>query len=227
VNIKSQSAALNVNISGSSITLNVSVTSPLDTSGNLKVSVQSSVTINVNISGQSITLNVNINSVTAGLNLPIDIKAQSVTLNVNIVGSTATLNINIASQSITVNINIAGYPATLTPATLLEKGGRVSRKGSVSGGSSSIYTVPTGKTAYILVLSWEAYNTSTTIDGDAEIYYVSGTTSYTIKYIPLPAGRYTAGEWSSGVIKLNAGETLYIYAYTGCVLSVSAIIMEV
>ncbi len=139
------SVTLNVNISGSAVTLNVNISSissgvvfnvaqsgtwtinigaPLDASGNLKTSIQSSVTLNVNISGSAVTLNVNISSISSGvvfnvaqsgtwtinIGAPLDASGNlktsiqsSVTLNVNITGS-VTLNVSIVSQTVDINI---------------------------------------------------------------------------------------------------------------------------
>jgi hypothetical protein len=227
VNIKSQATTLNVNISGSSITLNVSVTSPLDTSGNLKVSVQSSVTINVNISGQSITLNVNINSVSAGLNLPVDIKAQSVTLNVNIAGASTTVNVNISAQSIVLNINVSDAIAQLTHTTLLLKGNRVIVSGYVSNGSATIYTVPSGKTAYIIAISYNAFNFSGASPEGATLYLISGTTQYTLIDMTIKPSDFAWGYLGAGIIKMNAGESLKIAADVNVAFKCDIVIMEV
>lgn len=92
VNIASQDAAINVNISSQSSALNVNISSPVDASGNLKTSIQSSVTLNVNLASQSTTINVNISG-------------QSSTLDVKITGSTVTMNVNITNPSLTVQIS--------------------------------------------------------------------------------------------------------------------------
>jgi len=81
----------------------INIGQPLDASGNLKTSIQSSVTLNVNISSQSTTLNVNIASITGGVVFNV---AQSGTWTVN-AQQTGTWNVNISGTP-TINIQTSG-----------------------------------------------------------------------------------------------------------------------
>ena len=113
-NVSVTNASLNVNISSisSGVVFNVAqsgswtinIGGPLDALGNVKTSIQSSVTLNVNIASSQATINVNISSV-----------SQGVTFNVNIVGST-TINVNISSIStgVTFNVNIQSVSSGVT-----------------------------------------------------------------------------------------------------------------
>lgn len=79
-----------IQITGSSVTLNIAIAS-------------SAVTLNVAIQSSAVTLNVNLTS-------------SSITLNVNIASSAATLNINLTSSSITLNINFTSQTTDVNDA---------------------------------------------------------------------------------------------------------------
>ena len=239
VDIVAQSlTALNVNITGSQITLNVSITSPVDTSGNLKVAIQSSVTINVNIASQSTTLNVNIASATATLNVsvtsPTDASGNlkvaiqsSVTINVNIASATATLNVNISAQSVTLNINVVDFKSTITPTALLEKGTQRLVSTTLSASDVTLYTTPSGKTAYVIVVSYYARNTDTSYSRYFYIYAVVGGVSKQLIYYLLAPGDIRDLTVTGGVVKLLAGDQLKAYSETNVIALVCAVIIEV
>jgi len=239
VDIVAQSlTALNVNITGSQITLNVSITSPTDASGNLKVAVQSSVTINVNIASQSTTLNVNISGSSITLNVsvtsPTDASGNlkvaiqsSVTINVNIASATATLNVNISAQSVTLNINVVDFKSTITPTALLEKGTQRLVSTTLSASDVTLYTTPSGKTAYVIVVSYYARNTDTSYSRYFYIYAVVGGVSKQLIYHLLAPGDIRDITVTGGVVKLLAGDQLKAYAETNVIALVCAVIIEV
>lgn len=80
-----------IQITGSSVTLNVSIQS-------------SAVTLNVNIASSAVTLNVAIQSSAVTLN--VNLTSSSITLNVNIASSAATINVSLTASSVTINISI-------------------------------------------------------------------------------------------------------------------------
>lgn len=239
VDIAAQSlSTLNVNVVGSQITLNVSVTSPLDTSGNLKVAVQSSVTINVNIASQSVALNVNLvgSSITLNVSVtsPTDASGNlkvavqsSVTINVNIASASATLNVNISAQSVTLNINVVDFKSTITPTALLEKGTQQIVNASFSASDVVLYTTPSGKTAYVIVVSYYARNTDTAYSRYFYIYAVVGGVSKQLIYHLLAPGDIRNHAITGGVVKLPAGSQLKAYAETNVTALVCAVIIEV
>ena len=110
VKISSSDVTLDVNIASSAVALDINVKSPVDTDGNLKTSIQSSVQIDVNIAASAVTLNVKITG--SDVTLDVNIKSQAVTLDVNIKAQEVTLNVNVqgtASVSIdnaTVYLNV-------------------------------------------------------------------------------------------------------------------------
>ncbi|MEM4408334.1 MAG: hypothetical protein QXI19_06290, partial [Candidatus Caldarchaeum sp.] len=115
--IVGQLVTLNVNISASQVTLNVSIQSSVT----LNVNIQSSqITLNVNIVQSQVTLNVNIAS---SVTLNVNIAQSQVTLNVSIVSATTTLNINIAASSITLNMNLLLAPPDIFGQSLIPYGG--------------------------------------------------------------------------------------------------------
>jgi hypothetical protein len=223
LNVNVTNSTLNVNISGSSVTLNVSITSPVDASGNLKVAVQSSVTINVNIVSQSTTLNVNISSSSVTLN----VNVTNSTLNVNITGASATLNVNITAQAVVLNTNISDFKASLSPTGLLEKGTRKVVSGYVSNGSNTLYTVPSGKRAYVLTLQYYAYNSSTTGSGTCYVLALIVDLEQYLLYLPLRPSEKVSGVVTGGLMRLEANEYIRIFADSITTLYVTILIIEV
>jgi hypothetical protein len=101
VNVNVANSQLNVNVTNTSIT--VSIGAPLDASGNLKTSIQSSVTLNVNITNCNVTLNVNIT------NSSLNVNVTNTSLNVYVTNSTLTVTV-----SGTVNVNVINSTLTVT-----------------------------------------------------------------------------------------------------------------
>jgi hypothetical protein len=260
VNIASQATMLNVNvtnsqlsiniagvssgvtvpitISGQSTTLNIAITNPVDTSGNLKVAVASSVTINVNIASQSSTINVNISSSSVTLNanitnssLNVNVTNSSLTVvvsgTVNVSVTNSSLNVSITNSTVTLNTYIADFKATIAPTSLLEKGTQKVFYINVTNGSSNFYTVPSGKTAYILTISMSAYNTGTSGYEQARISgYLSG--NYTVIFtFWLKYGTADSRVYTGGIVKLNAGDTLYLVSDVDVTTSAIVVIVEV
>jgi hypothetical protein len=235
VNIAS-APTLNVNISSitSGVTFNVAqsgtwtinIGAPLDASGNLKTSIQSSVTLNVNITG-STTLNVNISSVTSGVTFNVNITG-STTLNVNItsISSGVTFNVNITGST-TLNIYVSDFKSTMTPTALLEKGTQVIKTVYGTGYTGIVYTVPSGKTAYLITLQYFARNGSTSSNEsiDVEVYY--GGTYYDIVYCSLPPGGVSQNIVAGGIVKLNAYNTITVLSGSDVWIDVSLVIIEV
>jgi hypothetical protein len=156
VDIKAQSVGnLNVNLAsvGTGVVLNVAqsgswtvnaaqtgtwtinIGAPLDTSGNLKTSIQSSVTLNVNIASQSTTLNVNISSQSANVNISVAAQSVGVYLEPQWAAKQGT------------DVNIQGATST-TP-------------GGVNDLVIVTYYVPTGKT--LLIHSYGAASSDTAL----------------------------------------------------------------
>ena len=249
VNITGSSVTLNVNIAGSSATLNVNVTN-----STLNVNVTNN-TLNVNVTNSSLTVTVsntvNVNVANSQLNvnvtnsilhvyvwnpkypdgspipLAITIQSSSVTLDVNIKSSAATVNVNISAQSIVLSASIADAIAQLSHTMLLLKGNRVIASGSVAGSSCTLYTVPSGKTAYVIGFYYFAHNGSSTQEEMARIFLVSGSTSYLLLAVFIKPSDTVWDYVGTGIIKMNAGESLQLTADADVLLGVSAVIMEV
>jgi hypothetical protein len=103
VNVNITNSQLNVNVTNTSIT--VSIGAPLDASGNLKTSIQSSVTINVNITNCNVTLNVNITNSSLNVNVTntsLSVYVTNSTLTVTVSG---TVNVNVTNSTLTVTIS--------------------------------------------------------------------------------------------------------------------------
>jgi hypothetical protein len=246
VNIAGQVQALNVSVT-SAVTLNVNISSitsgvtfnvaqsgtwtinigaPLDASGNLKTSIQSSVTLNVNITG-STTLNVNISSVTSGVTFNVNITG-STTLNVNItsISSGVTFNVNITGST-TLNIYVQDFKSTLTPTALLEKGTQVIKVVYGYNLGATLYTVPSGKTAYVITLRYYAHNYSTSLNESIDVWANVGGSTKDIVYNMMPAGGDSYDTVTGGVVKLNAGDILYVFTGSDVWAHVSCVIIEV
>jgi uncharacterized protein YfaS (alpha-2-macroglobulin family) len=219
------SVTINVNIASQSVTLNVNISS---TSVTIPVSIQSqAVTLNVNLVGSSITLNVSITSPTdAAGNLRVAVQS-SVTINVSIVSATATLNVNISAQSVTLNINVVDFKSTITPTALLEKGTQQLVASSFSASDVVLYTTPSGKTAYVIVVSYYARNTDTAYSRYFYIYAVVGGVAKQLIFHLLAPGDIRNHAITGGVVKLPAGSQLKAYAETNVTALVCAVIIEV
>jgi hypothetical protein len=190
IDIKAQTLGqLNVNIAASAVTLNVNISSvtsgvtfnvaqsgtwtinavesgtwtinigaPLDASGNLKTAILSSVQLNVNIAASAVTLNVNISS-------------QSVTLNVAVTG--------------TANVNITSAIVNISSVRLMDSGTIKRVWAQISNGTSTMYTVPTGKKFYIYSVALNVLHYGT----GSHLGYLTaydGTTNYHILYLSGP-----------------------------------------
>ena len=111
----------------------INIGAPLDESGNLATSIQSSVQLDVNIAASVVTLNVNIESISSGVVFNVaqsgdwTINAvQSGTWTINIgapldasgyvqthIMDSVQLDVNIAASAVTLNVNIASQTAAL------------------------------------------------------------------------------------------------------------------
>ena len=216
VNIKSQSANVNVAVVAQSVDLKI--TNAVDAYGN-------PIPLKIDIAAQSITLEVNIKS--QSVTLDVNIKASSTTLNVNISGATATVNVNISAQSVTLSTSIADALAQLSHTMLLLKGNRVITNWYVYNGSVTIYTVPSGKTAFIIGIAYFGFNQSSTSVENGAIFLVSGSTSYAILFAKIKPSDYIWGYVGTGVIKMNAFESLQIVTDPDVGFGAAVIIMEV
>jgi hypothetical protein len=178
VNIAASAVTLNVNISSvtSGVTFNVAqsgtwtinaaqsgtwtinIGGPLDASGNVKTAILSSVQLNVNIAASAVTLNVNISS-------------QSATLNVAVTG--------------TANVNITSAIVNISSVRLMDSGTIKRVWAQVSNGTSTMYTVPTGKKFYIYSAALNVLHYGT----GSHLGYLTaydGTTNYHILYLSGP-----------------------------------------
>jgi hypothetical protein len=185
-------------------------------------------TLPVAIAAQLIaSLAVDIKAQSVG-NLKVDIAAQSLTtLNVNIASSSVTLNVNITAQSVTLNINILDFKATITPTALLEKGEEKIAWMGVSGGRATLYDCPVGKTCYLVTLHYNAINTSPTYRQECYVKAYIGSQSAYIVYFNLEPNGAKSETITGGIIKLNAGDYLEIYASTYASFYVSVVVIAV
>jgi uncharacterized protein YunC (DUF1805 family) len=183
VNIGSVSSGVTFNVaqSGSwtvnaaqSGTWTINIGAPLDASGNLKTSIQSSVRLDVNIANSAVTLNVNIASISSGVVFNVAQSgswtinaAQSGTWTINIGGPTDTagnVKVNIAAQvsNLTIDIKTQSVGIYLEPQWAAKTGTdfNVVKAVTMTGDGCSLYTtdaVPAGKQLQIH-LAWIATN---------------------------------------------------------------------
>jgi hypothetical protein len=134
--------------------------------------------------------------------------------------------VNISAQSITVNVNISDFKATITPTSLFEKGNQVVSYAYGSNGYYTIYTCPSGKTAYVLTMYYWALNTSTSNQRLFWVYAtIRGYAKDLIWLYVLPSSQV----WdmvTGGVIKLNAGDSITMYASTDVSAEVVVVVAE-
>jgi hypothetical protein len=199
--------------------------------GNLRVDIaaQSLTQLNVNIVAQAVDIRVTNALDVSGNPIPlkIDIAAQSTTLNVNIAGSSVTLNVNITAQSITLNTSISDAIANLTVTMLFTKGNRVIASVRVQSGSVTLYTCPDGKLAFVIAMSWSAFNTAPSGTDYFRVNIVSGTATHLLVYKTINAGERESDIVTGGLAILKAGESLVVKAGLRVDVTITAIIVEV
>jgi len=212
--------------------------------------VQSNVTLDVNVTGSTVTLNVNIAGVASGVTVPISIQSSAVTLNVSIVSSTVTLNVRIAgvasgvvvpisiqSSAVTLNVNITAstvtlntfiqdFKATISTASLLEKGSRIFKDSIVYNGTVTMYTVPTGKTAYLYLMNFVGINYSSTYNEYLELRVIVGGTIYALISVLLKPGEVRDGRAFAGLAKLVEGDSVVLYAASDVLARASIHVLE-
>ncbi|MBW2675118.1 MAG: LamG domain-containing protein, partial [Deltaproteobacteria bacterium] len=99
--------------------------------------------VNVNLSAQTVTMEVKI--VASDVTLNVAIQSSAVTLDVNITGSSVTLDVNVVG---TANVNITDAIVNISALRLMDEGTVIVKDGGTSV-VTTLYTVPTGKKAYI------------------------------------------------------------------------------
>jgi hypothetical protein len=102
INIAGISPGIVFNVAQSG-TWTINIGAPLDASGNLKTSIQSSVTLSVNITNCTVTLNVNVT------NSSLNVNVTNTSLNVYVTNSSLTVTV-----SGTVNVNVTNSTLTVT-----------------------------------------------------------------------------------------------------------------
>jgi FlaG/FlaF family flagellin (archaellin) len=157
----------------------------------------------------------------------VNVNVTNSTLNVNISDATATLNVNITGSSATLNIYVSDFKSTMTPTALLEKGARVLASGVVNNGTLTIYTVPSGKTAYLITLAYSMYNSSSTTDEVNIIWLVSGGTNYALVRCKVGPKQLVSDVVAGGVVKMLAGDQIVLDAYTNSFVYATLVIAEV
>ncbi|MEL9929738.1 MAG: hypothetical protein QXF50_02420 [Sulfolobales archaeon] len=122
----------------------------------------------------------------------------------SIQSSAVTLNVNISSSSITLNINIGGIsePTASIPALFKIGTQKIVHYYGSGPVSSTIYSVPTGKTGYLIyagLASWTVSGGS----GTSLVLSIGGTL-YTVLTCPKDSSATASGL----IAKLNAGDSV-------------------
>ncbi|MHA1742160.1 MAG: LamG domain-containing protein, partial [Candidatus Thorarchaeota archaeon] len=226
-------ALVNVNLSAQTVTLEVKIVASDVT---LNVAIQSSdVTLDVNIASQAVTLDVNIASSDVTLNVAI--QSSAVTLDVNIASSSATLNVQITGSTVTLDVNVVGTAnvnitdaiVNISALKLMDEGTLLVKSSWCSeGGTTTLYTVPTGKKAYIYLAHLTVKSTSTTTEGNGTLYVYDGTDEYIlIKLYVDPDHPCMSDSMAFTLLKLLEGWEVRLYAEGAARCDGSVIIVEV
>jgi hypothetical protein len=125
-----------------------------------------------------------------------------------------------------------GFPDFIVPAlgtiTLMEKGARVMLSSMAAGAEVVVYSVPEGKTAFLMTLHLYARNKSLTEEGYIEVSIVSDAARYKLIYLPVEAGGLVSGLIVGGIVRLAPGEQLVIASsISDLELYVTVMIIEV
>ncbi|GAG94518.1 unnamed protein product, partial [marine sediment metagenome] len=203
VNVKSQTANINVNLAASAITLNINVKSQ-----------EAGLNLNINIAAAAaaVTLNINIKSQTANINVNVAASAATVTVSV-----TGTANINITAQSVAIYNK---------PDWEVKEGNQKYLYGSATLASWATvstlvnYTVPEGKTLYIYGISGYAI-ASAAANGDLPQHV--GFYMVIVATTTVPVGGDGGGSFTYGApIKVVGDDNVILNAYSGSNHSISA-----
>lgn len=202
-------ALVNVNLSAQTVTLEVKIVASDVT---LNVAIQSSaVTLDVNITGSSVTLDVNIAS-------------SSATLNVQITGSTVTLDVNVVG---TANVNITDAIVNISALKLMDTG-TVMVKDGFATGTVTLYTVPTGKKAYIYHAHLALVSISSTEEGTGELQVYDGTSASNLMTLFVNPDHPYASECEAfTLLSLPEGWEIRLHANDYAIAYASVIIVEV
>jgi hypothetical protein len=110
----------------------------------------------------------------------------------------------------------------------MERGARVLVSTSVQGAEAVVYTVPTGKAAFLFTLYIYAKNSSPASSGYVEVALVSETARYRVLYIPLDPGSLASGLMWGGILRMAPGEQLVVHSSSEDVyFYVTAMIIEI
>ncbi len=110
---------------------------------------------------------------------------------------------------------------------LIAVGNEVVKQAIVSGASAVLYTVPTGKTAYVYYISFYAWNKSSTYAEDADVEYTTATGYlYRLLWRKLPPGGTASEGISFTFLRLNAGDYISLFADVDVTAYCSLVIVE-
>jgi uncharacterized membrane protein AbrB (regulator of aidB expression) len=109
---------------------------------------------------------------------------------------------------------VSGFPDFFVPeftsVSLMEKGARVEKSAYVAGTVSTVYTVPSGRIAYLIAMSYYSYNRDTTYVHYAQIVHRTASADFYIKYLAMPPGSIDSDVITGGIVRMNPGESLII-----------------
>jgi len=165
--------------------------------------------VNVNLSAQTVTMEVKI--VASDVTLNVAIQSSAVTLDVNITGSSVTLDVNVVG---TANVNITDAIVNISSVKLMDTGTVLIKSGYVSGGTSTtIYTVPAGKRAYVYYACLLATSISTAGEGTTHLLIHDGTTSYVLMRLSAsPDHPYMADSVAFTFLRMEEGWEVRLFA---------------
>ena len=229
-------------------TFPVAIAAQLVSSLQVDIAAQSITTLKVDIAAQSLqALNVNANITNTSIDVVIrdtritlmvyitndyiDVNAKitesTVKLDVNIASSSITLDVYITNSSLTVtvegtaNIYIQDFKPTVSITAILEKGTRVFINGSVLGGITTIYTVPYGRRAYILFISYYAENLSSYFTEAFTIWVEVDGDAYVLITGKIKPNESVSNTLVGGIVRLEEGDSIIIHGETDVYIAVS------
>ncbi|MBW2674188.1 MAG: LamG domain-containing protein, partial [Deltaproteobacteria bacterium] len=156
----------------------------------------------------------------------VNLSAQTVTMEVKIVASEVTVDVNVVG---TVNVNITEAIVNISALKLMDEGALLVKSSWCSEGyTTTLYTVPTGKKAYIYLAHLTVKSTSTTTEGNGTLYVYDGTNEYIlIKLYVDPDHPCMSDSMAFTLLKLLEGWEVRLYAEASARCDGSVILVEV
>ena len=155
----------------------------------------------------------------------VNLSAQTVTLEVKIVASEVTVDVNVVG---TVNVNITEAIVNISALKLMDEGTVMVMHASASDGAlTTIYTVPTGKKAYLYYAFCMAYFIGTSGSGAAQLKVWDGTESHILMRHLVGDATPPGHEVTSFTfLRLEEGWKVELLAATGVMAYATIVVVE-